>query len=193
MKTLLFVTLSLALCTVARSQDQQNVDLTQILGANNSFHDSVMGVSLTYPAGWEVTGGMRWGTDFRENTFRFRPISPLRASPSLYYQGFRPDSPRPSDISAWLLEAAKKKEASRQLNAPDYRNDPKMMVVRDIAGKPGLAYLALFTLGNQQMAEYNVRVVGQKAYVMFFTMGPVGDVLAVRDDIDRMAETVQVP
>ena len=43
------------------------------------------------------------------------------------------------------------------------------------------------------MAEYNVRIVGEKAYVMFFTFGPREDVLAIRREIDQMAETIHVP
>lgn len=193
MKTLFLLVLTLGLCAASRSEDNKPVDLKDVLGPKNSFNDPVMGVSLTYPAGWEVIGGIRWGTDFRENTFRFRPLWPSETNPSMYYQGFRPDNPRPTDVNAWLLEAASKKEASRQGGGSDYRNDPQTLTLRTIAGRPGLSYIATFGSGNRKMAEYNVRVVGEKAYVMFFTFGPLEDVLAVRGEIDQMAETVRVP
>ena len=193
MKTLFLLVLSFGLCAASRSQDNKPVELKDVLGPRNSFNDPVMGVSLTYPAGWEVIGGMRWGPDLRENTFRFRPLWPSETNPSMYYQGFRPDNPRPTDVNAWLLEAAKKKEASRQGGGSDYRNDPQTLTLRTIAGRPGLSYIATFGSGSRKMAEYNVRVVGEKAYVMFFTFGPLEDVLAIRGEIDQMAETVRVP
>lgn len=189
----LLLFLTVGLCTIARSQDTMPVKLSDVLGPNNTFNDPKMGISLTYPAGWEVTDGMRWGLDFRENTFRFRALWPLQSSPSLYYQGFRPDSPRPSNVTAWLLEGAKKKEASRQARIGDYSNDPQTVTVRNFGGRPGLGYMATFTEKGRKMAEYNVRVVGEKAYVMFFTFGPLEDILSIRTEIDQMAETVRVP
>lgn len=168
--------------------------MKDVLGPNNTFKDPVVGVSLTYPSGWEMIGGTRWGPDYRENTFRFRPVWPSEAHPSLYYQSFRADNPRPADVNAWLREAAQKKEASRQTGVPDYRNVSDSVSLRTIAGRPGLSYVATFTDGrNRKMAEYNLRIVGEKAYVMFFTMGPAEDIFAIRSEIDRMAETVQVP
>ena len=189
----LFILLAIGLCTTLRGQDSKPVNLSDVLGPKNTFNDPVMGVSLTYPAGWEVTGGTRWGIDYRENTFRFRPLWPLQSNPSLYYQGFRPDSPRPSNVTAWLLEGAKKKESSRQQSVGDYSNDPQSVTVRTFGGRPGLSYLATFTQNGRKMGEYNVRVVGEKAYVMFFTFGPIDDILSIRTEIDQMAESVQVP
>ena len=193
MKTILLPLTLVALCAIGRSQDNVNVDMQDVLGPNNTFHDRVVGVSFTYPAGWKVLGGFRWGIDHRENTFRFRAIWPSEASPSLYYQAFRPDSPRPADVRAWLLEAARRKEESRQGGTSNYRNDPDTLVVRTFAGRPGMSYLATFGAGERTLAEYNLRIVGEKAYVMFFTMGPLEDVLAIRREIDQMAETVNVP
>ena len=193
MKTLFLLVLIFGLCAASRSQDNKPVELKDVLGPRNSFNDPVMGVSLTYPAGWEVIGGMRWGPDLRENTFRFRPLWPSETNTSMYYQGFRPDNPRPTDVNAWLLEAARKKEASRQGGGADYRNDPQTLTLRTIAGRPGLSYIATFGSGDRKMAEYNVRIVGEKAYLMFFTFGPLEDVLAIRGEIDQMAETVRVP
>lgn len=191
MKAIIVLTAALAVAALGRADEE--VDLKRIVGPNNSFKDDVFGVSLTYPAGWDVVAGMRWGPDNRENTFRFRPIWPAEASPSLYYQAFRPDNPRPADVNAWLREAAAKKEASRVSPISSYRNDPQTMRFTTIGGRPALSYIATFQSGSQQMAEYNLRIVGEKAYVMFFTLGPINDVLSIRDDIDKMAATVQVP
>ena len=189
-----FVLAALVAVSIASAQQSAiRVQAGEVVAANNVFRDSVTGVSLTYPAGWEVLDGIRWGPENRENTFRFRPLWPSETSPSLYYQPFRPDNPRPADVNAWLLENARKKEASRQSGGGDYRNDPDSVRLRTFNGKPGLSYVATFTTRDQKMAEYNLRVVGEKYYVMFFTFGAIDDVLAVRAEIDRMAESVQVP
>ena len=171
-----------------------NVDVPtkDVLGPDNSFRDPVMGVALTLPAGWELLGGFRWGTDNRENTFRFRPLWPSEAMPSLYYQGFRADSPRPSDFRAWFLDGAQKKEASRS-GSGDYKNLPDTYEFKTINGQPAFSYMAAFTNGGRKWNEYFVRIAGETAYVMFFTVGTVEDIAAIRADIDRMAATVRVP
>jgi hypothetical protein len=190
MRKLLLIIGILALCALGRSQD---VPLKDVLGPNNSFNDPVFGVSLTYPAGWEVVGGFRWGKNNGENTFRFRPLWPSEATPSLYYQRFTADSPRPADINVWFRESAKKKEESRAGGGSDYQNVPESFVFKTVGGLPSFSYLATFTAGNKQMAEYFVRVAGQQAYVMFFTQGTRGEIDIIRPDIDRMAATVRVP
>src|SRR5687767_15744008 len=146
MNKLPFVIAMLALCAIGRSQ-QQEVPLTEILGPNHSFSDSVFGVSLTYPAGWEVLGGFRWGKDNGEDTFRFRPLWPSEARPSLYYQRFSETQPRPSDINEWFRTSAQKKEESRSGGGGgDYRNVPESFVFKKTTGGlPSFSYMATFT------------------------------------------------
>jgi hypothetical protein len=192
MKALLFALVIVALCAPARSQ--QEVPLTDVVGSNNSFNDSVFGISLTYPAGWEVLGGFRWGKDNGENTFRFRPLWPSEARPSLYYQRFSADHPRPSDINVWFRESSRKKEESRSGGGGDYKNVPESFVFKTTTGGlPSFSYLATFTARKTPMAEYFVRVAGQQGYVMFFTQGTLDDINAIRPEIDAMADTVRVP
>src|SRR4051794_27016483 len=106
MKKLILAITLLTLGSLARGQ---NVAAKEVVGPNNLFHDPVLGVSLTYPAGWEVLGGFRWGKNNSENTFRFRPLWPNEASPSLYYQPFSADNPRPTDFESYFRESARKK------------------------------------------------------------------------------------
>jgi hypothetical protein len=190
MKKLFVGLFALAFCVVARTQQ---VALTDVLGPDNLFHDAVVGVSLKYPAGWEVLGGMRWGAHGEQNTFRLKPLWPSEAMPSIYYQPFPATEPRPLNYDVWFREGARLKEASRAQGASDYRNVPGSFVIKTVAGHPTCRYLAHYTTAGRPMAEYIVRVAGEKSYVMFFTMGPVADVEAVCDDIDRMAASVQVP
>ena len=189
MRNTLLALLALALASVARSQA---VDLKTVLGPNRSFHDSEFGVKLTYPAGWEIATGGRWGKNNGENTFRFQPIWPSPAVPSLYYQRFSPDHPRPTDFEAYYRDAAERKAASR-VGLKEYRNLPETFSFRPIAGRPGCSYTASYVSGTRKMAEYFVRISGQTVQVMFFTQGPAEDIDTLRAEIDRMAETVQVP
>lgn len=193
MKTALTLpALVLALFAACPSARAQTVDLKTVLGPNNTFHDPVFGVSLTLPAGWGVKGGHRWGKDNGENTFPLRPIWPSTASPSLYYQRFRPDHPRPTDFVAYYTDAAARKAASRT-GYKDYRNLPETFECLTIAGQPGCRYFASFTSGGRPMLEYFVRISGATTQVMFFTTGTENEINHLRAEIDRMAETVKVP
>jgi hypothetical protein len=180
--------------------DAQNVDaarievpLKDVKGANNSFHDRVYGVSLTYPAGWELVRGFRWGENYEQTTFGLRRLRPSVVSTSLFYQQFTPDSPRPAEIKTWFHDAFRKKEASRQKQVRAYRNVPESLTFETTTtGFPKSSYLATFTAGSGTMAEYYVRVAGHESYVMFITQGSLEDIDAIRTEIDRMADTVRV-
>jgi hypothetical protein len=190
MKKIFIGIFALTLCLSGRSQQ---VALTDVLGPDNLFHDAVFGVSLKYPAGWEVMRGLRWGDQGAQNTFWLKPLWPSEATPAIYYQQFPDTEPRPINYDGWFREGARLKEASRAQGAHDYRNVPESFVIKTVAGHPTCRYLARYTTAGRPMAEYIVRVAGEKTYVMFFTMGPVEDVEAARADIDRMAASVQVP
>lgn len=175
----------------ARSQEVRVQDVT---GPNNTFHDPVFDVSLTYPTGWTLIGGGRWGKDGSENTFRLRPIWPSEAVPSIYYQSFSATNPRPVEINTWFRDSSGKKEASRRQVIPSYRNVPESLLFKTTSkGLPSFSYFATFELKGKTMAEYFVRVAGQKTYVMLFTQGSFDDLKSLQADIDRMADTIQVP
>jgi hypothetical protein len=190
MKKTLLTLAVFALCAIGRSQE---VSLNEVLGPNNTFSDALYDVSFTYPPGWEVLGGSRWGKNNGENTFRFRPVWPSEAHPSVYYQRFSSENPRPANINQWFAESARKKEESRLAGIPDYRNVAQSLVFKKAGTLPSFSYLATYTMAGKPMAEYFVRVAGQQGYVMFFTMGRPEDITAIRAEIDRMAETVRVP
>jgi hypothetical protein len=67
----------------ATSSGYPPMDLPRFLGPNNQYHDPVFGVSATYPEGWSVKQGMRWGTDNRQNTIFFSPPEGNHAVPSM--------------------------------------------------------------------------------------------------------------
>ena len=136
---------------------------------------------------------MRWGPNDRENTIFFRAPAPSIARPSLYYQMFRPDSPRPTDFDAYFRDVAQKKEAQRRQRGGDYRNAPESYALRKVGGQPAFSYTAFFTAGGRVMAEYFVRVVGEKGYAMFFSQTPVEELAAIQKEVDGMADTLRVP
>ena len=194
MKTLLLTIAVVALSAVGRSQnDNVSVDLKEVLGPNNTFHDRLMGVSLTYPAGWELLSGRTDPKNSSYHTFSFRPLWPSEASPSFYYNRLRPDGPWLKDIPGALLEQARKQEAVRQTTIPDYRIDPETLLSRTIGGRPALSYVATRGSGAAKVAEYYLRIIGEKTFLGFYATGRLEDVLAIRSEIEQMAETAKVP
>jgi hypothetical protein len=184
--------IALVLSTAAAAQIE--VPLKHVKGPNNSFHDRVYGVSLTYPAGWELVRGFRWGELNEQTTFGLRRVRQPVVTTSLYYQQFTPDSPRPAKIKVWFDDAFSKKEASRQKEVQAYRNVPETLRFETTTtGLPRCSYLATFTANSRTMAEYFIRVAGQESYVMFITQCPLDDIDEIREAIDRMADTVRVP
>jgi hypothetical protein len=197
MKTKFFTALvgaALALGSQIAAAAELEVPLKRVKGPNNSFNDSVYRVSLTYPAGWELARGFRWGELNEQTTFVLRRVRPPVVTTSLYYQQFTPDAPRPAEIKTWFRDAFQRKEASRQKQASNYRNVPgSLSFETTTTGLPKCSYMATFSAGSKAMAEYYVRVAGHESYVMFITQGSLEDIDAIRADIDRMADTVRVP
>jgi hypothetical protein len=170
------------------------MSLLQVLAPNNVFHDALFGVSVTYPEGWSVRQAIRWGQNNRENTVFFSPPEGSEAIPSMYYQAYPNGAPAPGNAEAMLREMAQQKEASRsQGGLNDYKNDPGSFVFREIDGHPALSYFATFTQGDQVQAEYFMRILGEKGYVMFFTRGPAKDVQALIPSVYQMGGTVKPP
>lgn len=184
--------LGLALAAPAWSQ---SIPLAELIGPNNVIRDPLYGVSVTYPAGWEVRGGARWGKNNKENTISLRPIWPLESRPSLYYQPTSNfDRPAPGQEEAHFRHTAGTKAASRvQAGLKDYRNLEDTFTSLTINGRPAFRYVATFTQNGKRHFEYFTRVLGEQMMVMFFTMGPWEELEPVRREIDQMSATVQVP
>lgn len=170
------------------------MSLPEVLRPNNRFHDAVFGVSATYPEGWSVRRVLRWGRNHAENTVFFAPPEGSAAIPSMYYQMYPDGAPDFRNAEAVLREMAQKKEASRlERGLNDYQNDPGSFVFREIDGHPSLSYFATFTRGDQVHAEYFMRILGEKGYVMFFMRGPAIDVQVLIPSVHQMGATVSPP
>lgn len=177
----------------APADEYPPMSLSEVLAPNNLFYDSFLGVSVTYPPGWSVRAARRWGDKNHQATVALVPPPPLKGTPSMYYQMY-PDGSRPPTTEAYLRTMAREKETQRLAGgAVDYRNDPDSFVFREIDGRPSLSYFATFTQDNQVMAEYFLRVLGQKGYVMFFVKGPVKDIQAMIPPVQQMGTTVRIP
>jgi hypothetical protein len=199
MKTILLTALAVGLAALllgaqVGSAGQTDVPLKRVMGANNSFNDPEYGVSLTYPAGWELVRGWRWGKNNEQTTFGLRRTKPSVATASLYYQKFSSESPRPPEIKDWFRDAFQKKEASRQKEARSYRNVPDSLRFETTSnGLPMCSYLATFMAGSERRAEYYIRVAGRETYVMFITQGSVKEIDEISTEVYRMADTVRMP
>lgn len=75
----------------------------------------------------------------------------------------------------------------------DYTNVRDTYVFREINDRPSLSYSAKYTHGNIVMAEYFMRILGQKGYVMFFVRGEANAIKAQIPTIPQMGMTVRVP
>jgi hypothetical protein len=170
------------------------MSLAEMLLPNNGFHDPLFGVSMSYPEGWSVRNATRWGQNNRENTVFFSPGGDSQAVPSMYYQNYTDGPPPFGSSEAFLREQARKKEEQRNPGGVnDYKNDADSFVFREIDGRPTLSYFATFTRGDQVQAEYFMRVLGQRGYVMFFVRGPAKDVQAIIPAVHKAGGTVKVP
>jgi hypothetical protein len=167
--------------------------LTDVVGPGRRFHDDQYGVSLTFPEGWSVARATRWGEGHRQNTVFFTPPENSQAVPSMYYQEYPHGAPQTGDAEAMLRQMAQEKETSRRTALSDYTNDPGSFVFRQVDGHPALSYFATYSRGGEIQAEYFMRILGDKGYVMFFVRGPVKDVQALIPPVYDMGGTVHPP
>jgi len=183
---------ALLFAAVARAQP---IPLSELVGANNSLKDSMYGISLTYPAGWEVRGAHRWGKNNRENTIMFQALWPLEARPSLYYQPTSNfDKPAKGEEEAHFKRTAGTKAQQRIASGmKDYQNLDDTFVFTTINGRPAFRYTARFTMRGRPHFEYFVRVLGDEMMAMFFVVASAEEIEAIRRDIDQMAATIRVP
>lgn len=170
------------------------MSLVGMVGANNLFHDDAWGLSMTYPDGWTLLRGMRWGEDHRENTLFMSPDVPSTARPSMYYQEFRDPAATRENAKTYLRGLAQWKENSRiAAGVSDYKNVPGSFAFTAIDGHPAMSYFATFSEGNDVRTEYFIRILGRQGYVMFFTSGRLEDVKPIMPAIEKMAASVKLP
>jgi hypothetical protein len=94
----------------------------------------------------------------------------------------------------WFDSLAQRKEMDRRKDLPNYRNDPTSFSYgTTAAGLPKCSYYATFTSPSGPALEYYLRVAGTESYAMFIFGGSPEEIESVRKDIDRMADTVQLP
>jgi hypothetical protein len=192
MKTIIGLICTLAFGATVWSQP---IPKEELIGPNNSIRDAVYGISVTLPAGWEVRSAVRWGKNNKENTIFLKPMWPLVATPSLYYQprsNF--DSPAPDKVEAHFRYTAGTK-AQQRINSglSDYRNIEETFEPTQINGRPGFRYMASYTRNGKIYLEYFIRVLGDTMMAMFFVQAPADEMDIVRREVDQMAATIHVP
>lgn len=167
--------------------------LEKINAPNNTVNDREYGVSMTYPAGWSVQHGTRWGKNNDKTTILLMRTRP-GGGVSFFYQKFDAESPRSPVIRDWFLSSFQNKEAAKKKDFRDYRNDPSSVTYGSTAGGlPMCSYMATFTKGSNHRTEYYVRVAGETTFVMFVAEGTRAEIDAWRAEIDQMARTVRLP
>jgi hypothetical protein len=188
------VVLVASLLSPVAADAQIEIPLKKITAPNNEVSDAEYGVSLTYPTGWNVTRGVRWGQNNEKTTIvlqRTRQALPLV---NFFYQKFGGEAQRPPEIKDWFRSSFQEKQAAKQKELTNYQNDPGSLTYGATAsGLPKCSYTATFTRGSRRLVEYYVRVAGEKTYVMFLTEGTRAEIEAMRADIDQMADTLRLP
>jgi hypothetical protein len=165
-----------------------------VFGPDSLYHDDLLGVSATLPDGWAIRQAVRWGENNLQNTVVMVTGTTTTARPSMYYQMYSEGVPDLGAAEAYLRDLAQKKQDARvAAGLSDYQNVPGSFAYTDTAGRPSLSYFATFSVGNEVMTEYFIRILGQKGYVMFFTTGKFEDVQAIMPQLKQMAGTVKVP
>ena len=173
---------------------QIDIPLRKIKAPNNTVNDGEYGVSMTYPTGWSVVRGFRWGQNNEKTTIVLRRTQPAFAAVNFFYQKFGAESQRPPEIKDWFRSSFHEKQAAKQKELPNYQNDPDSLTYGTTAGGlPKCSYMATFTKGSGRLVEYYVRVAGEKTYVMFLTQGTRSEIEAMHADIDQMADTLRLP
>jgi hypothetical protein len=194
MKKTLALLAAFALATAARSQ---SIPLHELVGPNNVIRDPMYGISVTYPAGWEISGASRWGKNNQENTIGFKVIWPSEARPSLYYQtttNFARPGPSAEEIAAHFKYTAGTKAQQRiGMGMSDYQNIESSFEQTTINGRPAFRYLATYSRAGKKYYEYFIRVLGDRLMAMFFVHIPAEELELVRREVDQMAATIQVP
>lgn len=173
---------------------QIDIPLSKIKAPHNGVSDAEYGVSLICPTDWDVTRAARWGENNEKTTIVLQRTRPTRAAVNLFYQKFGGETQRPAGIREWFRRLGQEKEADKQKEFPDYRNDPESVTYGTTAsGLPMCGYMATFTNGSGRLIEYYVRVAGETTYAMFVTQGTRSQIGAWRADIMQMADTVRLP
>jgi hypothetical protein len=191
---LLLLVAGLVVAPLFAADGNRDIPLQQLVGAGRTISDAEYGVSLTYPAGWTAVRAFRWGADFDKTTLVIQPPQSGARGVSIFYQRFGRETQRPAEIKDWFRSLFQEKEATKQSELPGYKNDPRSLKFGTTAtGLPTCSYLARFTRDGRRLAEYYLRVAGEKTYVMVLTQGPVADVEALREEIERMANSVRLP
>lgn len=173
---------------------QIEIPLRKLKAPNDAIRDEEYGVSMTHPAGWSVVHGFRWGQNNEKTTIVLRRTQPGTPIVNFFYQRFGGEAQRPQEIREWFRSSFQEKQAAKQRELSNYQNEPGSLTYGTTAsGLPRCSYTATFTRGSRRLVEYYVRVAGEKTYVMFLTEGTRDQIAAMREDIDRMADTVRMP
>jgi len=166
--------------------------VSQFLGPDNSFHDSVKNVSATIPVGWTAISAVPAGE--LATSIGFRVADDPDAAPRFYYRTKEPAPPATAAAAeAFLLEQAEAKETDRKKDVPDYKNRRDSFFFRELNGQPALSWIADYTKDGQPQVEYLTRVLGPTSVGLLFAQIPAGRLEALRPAMDRFAVSVRLP
>jgi hypothetical protein len=149
-------------------------------------------VLFQLPAGWVLTGGVRWG--HHETTLSILDTA-SRTAASVYYQ-YPIQSTIPANLDAALISGMEAKVSQRQREGlKDYHIRTGSGRTSVVDGRPALSFVGDFTAPRgQPMSEYMLRVLGANTKAEFFVKLPAAaDLSSFVNRLGSIAETLRIP
>jgi hypothetical protein len=147
-------------------------------------------ISFELPAGWRLSGGVRWGT--HETTLTFIDTrSGLWANAYYQYPIANPPAPDLEGVLRFGMENKVKQRQERE-GLKDYKIRPDSVQQAVVDGRPALSWVADFTARSprpQPMTEYMLRYIGANGKADIFTQMPAS--LDVGAFLNRMMPIIQ--
>lgn len=194
--------------TVRAAPSQRQTTATQtVVGTDNVFHDEENGVAVQLPAGWTISGLIRWGD--RQTTLSFSGPRLWGANARLNYKIFHsPLDIQPGEVDSWLRKAALKtaeirtKQEQNRLDQAQsgeggyasYMVRPDSFISRNIGGRPALSWKADYTNpSGQKCAEYLTYVFSEDGTALFYLDARWDEINSAIPQFEKMIATIKIP
>ena len=156
------------------------------------YRDAEYGFSLSLPAGWKWVGPYRWGD--QETNVIFREPGTAQEV-KLYVKALKDPEIIPAEtMNKKLFKAAEAKARQRiQEGSKDFKNREDSFELGTIGGRSALSWAADFTQDGRHMVEYFTRVRSENTNALFFVIVPPKQLESLKQRLDPIMETLQIP
>jgi erythromycin esterase-like protein len=155
------------------------------------YRDPEFAVSVKLPKDWKIGRPFRWGD--HETTAPL--LAPENAEAGSLYFRIAPNPAKSEEETRKLLLTLPATKAASRVTAglSDYRLRPDSLEPRTVNGRPALSSIGEFTQNGEPMVEYLTWVSGAEANALFFARVPTAGLTALRQRLDPIIETLNLP